>query len=110
MYPRKVHECDTWLGLICVLNLPMLDYGTLGRLLNGFDICENGKNNNHVGVIFRELNDRAVLMIGAVSPASFMYTIWIPLGSLTRFNTFAGCCFKMYKVQYHRTDKCQSKD
>jgi len=110
MYPRKVRECDTWLGLICVLNLPMLDYGIFGRLLNSFGICENGKNNNHVGVIFRELNDRAVLMIGAVSPENFMCTIWIPLGSLTHFNTFAGCCFKMYIVQCHQTDKCQSKD
>ena len=40
-----------------------------------FGICENGKNNNHVGVISRELNDTAVLMIGAVSPENFMCTI-----------------------------------
>ena len=109
MYPRKVHECDTWLGLICVLNLPMLKYGTLGRLLNGFGICENGKNNNHVGVISRELNDTAVLMIGAVSPENLMCTKWMSRGSLTPFNTFAGC-FKMYIVQCHQTDKYQSKD
>lgn len=69
-----------------------------------FGICENGKNNNHVGVISRELNDTAVLMIGAVSPENFMCTVWIPLGSLTPFNTFAGCCFKMYVVQCHQTD------